>query len=55
MARTDPANAQGWLLEQLLGEESYTALMDYDGLTTADLLRVLAIREALYPEKGRRR
>ena len=47
MARTDPANAQGWLLEQLLGEESYTALMDYDGLTTADLLKVLAIVEKL--------
>lgn len=47
MARTDPANAQGWLLEQLLGEESYTALMEYEALTKEELLHVLAIVEKL--------
>lgn len=47
MARQDAAAAQGWLLEQMLGEDAYTALMEWDGLTTAILLRLLAIVEKL--------
>lgn len=42
-ARQDALDAQGWLLEQLLGPEAYEALMSWDGLTTDILLRLLAI------------
>lgn len=47
MARHDAASAQGWLLEQMLGEDGYTALMEWDGLTTAILLKLLAVVERL--------
>ena len=47
MARRDPSGAQGWLLEQMLGEDAYTALMEWDGLTTAILLKLLAVVEKL--------
>lgn len=35
--RQDRVEANGWLLETLLGEEAYTALMGYDELTNTDL------------------
>ena len=43
MAREDAAGAQGWLLEQLLGEDAYTALMEWEGLTTDILVRLLNV------------
>ena len=43
MSRQDLTDAQGWLLEQLLGPDAYTALMDWDGLTADILRRLLAI------------
>ena len=48
MARTEgPQAAQGWLLEQLLGTDAYDALMNWDGLTAAHLLKILAILEKI--------
>jgi hypothetical protein len=42
MARThDHVTAQGWLLETLLGEDAYSALMDYDRLTDAILEQIV--------------
>jgi hypothetical protein len=44
MARTqDPMLAQGWLLETLLGEDAYTALMNYDRLTDAILDQIINV------------
>ena len=41
LARTQGQDmAVGWLLEELLGEAGYTALMDYDDLTVEDLTSV---------------
>ena len=37
----DQITAQGWLLETLLGEEAYTALMNYDRLTNQILEQVV--------------
>lgn len=47
MARTDPASARGWMLEQLVGEDAYTALMDWPGLKTRHLVQILAAVERL--------
>lgn len=40
---TGDAAANSWLLEALLGEEGYQALLDYDDLTAEDLERVQAV------------
>jgi hypothetical protein len=45
--RTDPVDAQAWLLEELLGADAYTALMEWDGLTTAHLAKLTGILEQL--------
>lgn len=47
MRRTDPTAAQGWMLEQIVGEEGYTALMEWPGLRTRHLVQILAAVEKL--------
>jgi hypothetical protein len=52
--------AMGWVMEQVLGEDAYAALMDFDDLTEADLESVMeAVRAnvmgAVEAPKGRRK
>ncbi len=35
--------AMGWALEAVIGEAAYTALMDFDGLTAAQLSQVMEV------------
>lgn len=40
--RVDPVAAQGWLLEELLGQEAYDALAAWDGLRPEHLQQLIA-------------
>lgn len=44
MAREQGENiATGWLMEQVLGQDGYTALMEYEGLQAKHLRRIGAV------------
>lgn len=46
MARTQGMEiASGWLLEELLGEDAFEALMNYDDLTAEDMEQVMAVAQ----------
>lgn len=46
MARKESQdNAVGWLLEQMVGEEAYAALMDFDDLTSDQLKTIMMVVE----------
>lgn len=57
MVRTDgPEVAQSWLLEQVLGEEAYDALMNFDGLTQEQLQSVMkAVGKTIAPPESPKR
>jgi hypothetical protein len=39
--REDPIEAQGWILEAMLGEEAYTALAEWEGFTNDHLRQIV--------------
>lgn len=46
MARTESEDkAIGWLLEQMVGEDAYHALMDFDDLTADQLKTIMMVVE----------